>query len=184
MRVFVISDTHDRLDTVERFLGVLRASPEPAHLIHLGDVVSPFTLRLIAGALPGGLSLRVVLGNNDADKLLLSKVVDSIEDQPMELEVCGLRAILLHGFKSPELTERIARGLACSGYYDIVMYGHTHRFRLDKACSGYLLNPGALSGYLAEGATYAVVDCNTRTASVIDLKTGLEILSLPIETKA
>lgn len=183
MKVFVISDTHDRLSFVKKFLRVFKGSSGPGHLIHLGDIVSPFTLRLIAEALPAGFGLKVVLGNNDADKLLLSRVVKDIEEQPVELEVCGLRAVLLHGFKSPEITEKVAGGLACSGHYDLVMYGHTHRFRLDRACSGYLLNPGALSGYLARDVTYAVIDCHTDTASVIDLKTGREVVGLPIRVK-
>ncbi|MEM2595505.1 MAG: YfcE family phosphodiesterase [Sulfolobales archaeon] len=180
LKVYVISDTHDRLDTLEKFLKIVGKSLEPGYLIHLGDVVSPFTLKSIVGALPERLSLKVVLGNNDADKVLLSKIAKDVEDQPTEVEVCGTKALLLHGFKSPELTERVVDSLACSNYYGIVMYGHTHRYRLNKKCSSYVLNPGALSGYLAREVTYGVIDCDTLTASIVDLGTNQSIMSLSI----
>lgn len=78
LKVYVISDTHDRLDTLEKFLKIVGKSLEPGYLIHLGDVVSPFTLKSIVGALPERLSLKVVLGNNDADKVLLSKIAKDV----------------------------------------------------------------------------------------------------------
>ncbi len=176
MKAFVVSDTHDRLDTLRRFLDILRSAIGPVYLVHLGDVVSPFTLRYIVESLPKSVTLKVVLGNNDGDKVLLSRIAE-VADQPEELELCGMRAIAFHGFKSPELTERVVSGIACGGRYDVVMYGHTHRFRLEKLCSSYLLNPGTLSGYLAERATFALVDCETLRASIIDLDTGMEVLS-------
>lgn len=186
MKVFVISDTHDRLSTLKKFLSTLRTSPGVGYLIHLGDLVSPFTLRSIVEALPPGFGLKVVLGNNDADKILLSRVAKEVEDQPEELEICGFKTVLFHGFKSPELTEKVARALACSGYYDIVMYGHTHRFILKRECSSYLLNPGTLSGYLAREATYATIDCETHTASIIELETGQRVLNtlIAVEDRA
>lgn len=182
MRVFVVSDSHDRLDALRRFLGVLRSVAGPAYLIHLGDVVSPFALRYIVESLPEGVGLRVVLGNNDGDKVLLGRLAEVV-DQPEELELCGLRAIALHGFKSPELTERLVDGIACAGYYDVVMYGHTHRPRLERRCSSLLLNPGALSGYLAERSTYALVDCAALRASVVDLDTGAVVLGSGLPTR-
>ncbi len=182
MKVFVVSDTHDRLSTLEKFLDTLKSVRGPAYLVHLGDVVSPFTLKLIAESLPEGFGLKVVLGNNDADKVLLSRISDVV-DQPEELELCGLKVLAFHGFKSPELTEKMATWAARDGHYDIVMYGHTHRFRLERLRSSHLLNPGALSGYLAERATYAVIECVARRVSVIDLSTGAELLGSTLPKK-
>jgi len=181
LKVYVISDTHDRLDTLEKFLKIVGAFLEPGYLIHLGDIVSPFTLRYIVSNLPENLKLKVVLGNNDADKVLISKIAEDVEDQPTEVEFCGMKALLLHGFKSPELTEKIVDSIACSNYYSVVMYGHTHKYRLNKKCSSYVLNPGALSGYLAQEATYGVVDCESLTASIVDLETNRVVLSSPIK---
>lgn len=168
------------MDAVEKFLNVLRSSSHSGFLIHLGDLVSPFTLKLISESLPQSFSLKVILGNNDGDKVLLSRITKEVCDQPEEVEICGLRAILLHGFKSIELTEKIAHGIACSGYYDIVLYGHTHRFMVERACSSYLINPGTLSGYLASRRTYGIIDCGDLTVSIVDLETGGSILSTKI----
>lgn len=182
--VFVISDTHDKLGSVKKFLSVLSLATKPSYLIHLGDIVSPFTLRLLTEELPQNFGLKVVLGNNDGDKVLLSSVAKEVTDQPEEVELCGMKVMLLHGFKSPELTERIVSGIACSGHYDIVMYGHTHRFKLGEYCASYLLNPGTLSGYLSNEATYALLDCEGLRASVVDLETGRKIITIPILAKS
>lgn len=181
--VFIVSDTHDNLSSVKKFLSVLRSVTKPSYLIHLGDIVSPFTLRLLAEELPQNFGLKVVLGNNDGDKMLLSSVAKEVADQPEEVELCGMKVMLLHGFKSPELTEKIVGGIACSGHYDIVMYGHTHRFKLRECCASYILNPGTLSGYLSNEATYALLDCEGFTASVVDLETGRKIVTIPVSAK-
>jgi len=107
--------------------------------------------------------------------------VEDVVEQPVEMDICGLRAVAVHGFKSPATTERVVRGLACSGYYDIVLYGHTHKPVISTVNFKYVINPGALSGYLTDRATYAVVDCSTRTVEIRDLDSGevLQTLSLP-----
>jgi putative phosphoesterase len=176
----VVSDTHDNLVNLGKFLKVVKALGEPIPLIHLGDVISPFTLRTLVEGLPRGSRVTVVLGNNDGDPLLLRTIVEDVAEQPIEVDICGLKAIALHGFKSPTLTERVVHGLACGGYYDVVLYGHTHRPVLTVVHSRYVLNPGALSGYLTDRATYAVVDCSKRTIEIRDLDSGevLQALSL------
>lgn len=183
MRVYAISDTHDMLGAIDSFLRVVLSDPEAGYLIHLGDVVSPFSLRYIVDALPRGFRLKVVLGNNDGDKILLRSISDGVVEQPEEVEICGLRALLLHGFKSPELTERIVDGIACGGDYDMVLYGHTHRFRLDSRCSRYVINPGTLSGYLSSRSTYATIDCARFTASIVELETGRELAARTLAGK-
>ncbi|MCS7099440.1 MAG: metallophosphoesterase [Sulfolobales archaeon] len=181
MKFFIVSDTHDNIDAVKRFLDVLKSSfISSGFLIHLGDIVSPFTLKLISESLPPKFNLKVVLGNNDGDKVLLSRIAKEVYDQPEEADLCGLKAFLLHGFKSVELTEKIAYGVACGGYYDVVLYGHTHRFKIEKIRNSYLINPGTLSGYLASRKTYGIIDCEDLTASITDLESGERILSTKI----
>jgi len=149
-------------------------------------VISPFTLRTLVEGLPRGSKITIVLGNNDGDPLLLKAIVEDVAEQPVELEICGLKAVAVHGFKSPATTERVVHGLACSGYYDIVLYGHTHKPVLTTVQSKYVVNPGALSGYLTDRATYAVVDCSKRSIEIRDLDSGevLQTLSLPSRGEA
>lgn len=149
-------------------------------------MISPFTLRTLVEGLPRGSKITIVLGNNDGDPLLLKAIVEDVAEQPVELEICGLKAVAVHGFKSPATTERVVHGLACSGYYDIVLYGHTHKPVLTTVQSKYVVNPGALSGYLTDRATYAVVDCSKRSIEIRDLDSGevLQTLSLPSRGEA
>jgi putative phosphoesterase len=181
--VFVISDTHDRLDKVVRFTEVVKSEPGPGYIVHLGDVVSPFTLRALAENIPPTYKLKLVLGNNDGDILLLNKIIGELGEQPEEVEFCGLRVLMLHGFKTRELTDRIVESLACGGHYDVIMYGHTHKYRLNRVCSSYLLNPGSLAGYLTDKSTYAKIDCQNLTMSLIDLETGNSIVNIRMEKR-
>lgn len=181
MLVFVVSDTHDRLDKVMKFVDILKSESRTGYVIHLGDVVSPFTLRALVENMPSTFKFKLILGNNDGDVLLLSKVFAELSEQPEEAELCGLRVLMLHGFKNRELTEKIVEGLACGGSYDIILYGHTHMYRLNKVCSSYIVNPGSLAGYLASTSTYARIDCRDLTLSIVDLETGNLLAAAQIE---
>lgn len=181
--VFVVSDTHDRLDKVMKFVDVVKSESRTGYVIHLGDIVSPFTLRALVEKMAPTFKLKLILGNNDGDILLLSKVIAELSEQPEEAEFCGLKVLMLHGFKTREFTEKIVESLACGGRYDIIMYGHTHEYRLDKVCSSYVINPGSLAGYLTNVSTYAKIDCRDLVLSIIDLETGNLLASTRIEEK-
>lgn len=174
----VISDTHDNLTNVrllKKHLGTTLKSVK--YIIHLGDITSPFTLRELINL---ERELIVITGNNDGDKILLKNIYDGIEDPPLEVNLCSLKALLLHGFKDANLTLRIVNSIARGGYYDIVLFGHTHKHYLDVISGTLVMNPGTLSGYLSPQPTYGILDFNEGKAYVISLTDGRHLLSTSI----
>ncbi|MEB3846274.1 MAG: metallophosphoesterase [Desulfurococcales archaeon] len=158
MLLGVMSDSHDNIPNVRR--AIEKLDKEGVDLIiHLGDIVSPFTLREICSK---GIHVEAVFGNNCGEKMLLSRVAGecgaAIGDPPRILQLNGKKILLLHGFGPKDLTVQIARELASTGSYDVVLFGHTHEAMVEKHGGTLLLNPGETLGYLTGKASVAVVD--------------------------
>lgn len=169
-KILVVSDIHDNLEALTRLKSLaLRENYDLT--VFLGDFTSPFTLRELLGLTP---KLIGVFGNNDGDKALLKSLASQLVDQPLEEVLDGWRALLMHGFKDQKLTDKIVYSLCLSGFYDIILYGHTHVPRTDTIGRCLVVNPGTLSGYLAQFKSYAelITSNHEATARVIELESG------------
>jgi len=164
----VISDTHDSLEMVRRASAKFREAGVEA-VVHLGDFISPFTLRLLGGEL-GGVRIVGVLGNNDGEKLGLYSVARELgidlADHPRALELGGARVLILHGFGSPENTLEIVRGLARSRTWDAVLFGHTHEALKEYINGTLLLNPGDGGGVINR-PSIAILDTARMEAEIV-----------------
>jgi len=158
MLIGIISDTHDHLDAMAKAVTKLNELKVEL-VIHCGDFISPFVVREL-----GKLNCKLigVFGNNDGDKYTLTEKFSSLgfelHDGPHTLEIEGLRFLVLHGYRSPEMTINIAHKLAETGKYDVVAYGHTHRPEQQKIGETLVLNPGEVCGYLSHVSTIMVLD--------------------------
>ncbi len=150
LRIIVVSDSHDNLFAVDEFLKSL-GSIKPDLLIHLGDIVSPFTLKRF---LDVGVRFTGVFGNNDGDRVKLKEMCSDLYEQPVITSIDGIHFVLFHGFGTPETTLRVVESLARSMPSGIVLYGHTHKWDLRMVGGAVIANPGALSGYLSEVMSY------------------------------
>ena len=166
----VISDTHDDIGAVRRASRIfLKRGVEL--VLHLGDIVAPFTLRAFHEA--GVDRLHAVYGNNCGERIGLRKAAESlgytIEEWPRELEVAGRRLLLIHGTGPAEKTVKLAETLASTGRYDAVLYGHTHRVDNRVVGGTLLLNPGEACGCLTGRRTAALLDTATMRVELLDL---------------
>lgn len=170
MIVAVISDTHDSIEGVRRAAAVINESGAEA-VLHLGDVVAPFTLRYMLKELKP--KLVGVYGNNDGDRLLLARVAEEggarFEEAPLELTLAGRRLLLLHGHGPPERTKQVVRSLASSGAYDVVLYGHTHEAEVSRQGRTLVVNPGELHGWLSGRRSLALLDLSRLEVRVVEL---------------
>ncbi|BAA79657.2 conserved hypothetical protein [Aeropyrum pernix K1] len=172
MLVGVISDTHDNLALARR-AGEIFARERVEAVIHLGDYVAPFTLAELLGVVGGKAVFYGVFGNNDGERLGLSRVAGgfgaSLLDPPATVSIGGRRLLLLHGFGSPENTVELVDALASSGRWDAVLYGHTHKARVERVGGSLVLNPGDGGGSL-EKPSAAILDLESMEARLVSLE--------------
>ncbi len=155
MKIGILSDSHDHVWN-------LRCAIEQAaesgvqEIIHCGDLVSPFLMEEF-DRFPGHVHL--IYGNNMGDPELLNMRIQERKDR---VTFHGWFGELSHGPRNISFIHdpRLARKLARSGEYDLVCFGHTHFWHLEKMGKTILLNPGAVLGN-KEPAGWALVDTGT-----------------------
>ena len=162
MKLLVMSDSHDNLWKLEAAAPHLEAVDV---IVHCGDICSPFMIRRL-GELSRGKPVHVVWGNNDGDTYLIGKVAGRFPNINLygalaRFEVDG-RAVAVNHY--PE----IAEGLARSGQYAVVFYGHDHILHEQRVNGCLLLNPGELMGMKGR-STLAVVEAADLSVSWIEL---------------
>lgn len=160
MLIGVISDTHDNIDRINQAIDVFNTKGVEL-VVHAGDITSPFAL------IPFNEKLRAdytgIFGNNDGDKVLLHKRSEGrIHPQPHIFEAAGKKIVVIH-------EHFLVESLASSGDYDIVIYGHTHRARVEKKGNTLILNPGEAGHWLYGKATVAILDTERLDAEIITL---------------
>ncbi len=157
MRIGVISDTHDRLPTLDRGLAILQGRGVEL-IIHPGDVVAPFAAKRLL-AWPG--PLHITYGNNDGERAGLKAVLPQIKDGPLWLDADG-RRILVHHFVDWCAPAHIAQA-------DIIITGHTHEVVNERKSGKLFLNSGECCGWLYGRCTVAVLDTRSLSAEIIEV---------------
>lgn len=137
MRLRILSDIHDHLHHLQP--GVRFLNDRTDLLICCGDLCSPFVMDQLQKY---GAPVHIVFGNNDADLFRITRKSSErvqVHGELLELDLQGFRVGVKH-------YDNIAAGLARSGLYDLVCYGHNHRFRLERHGNTSALNPGSIMG--------------------------------------
>ncbi len=137
MLIGILSDTHDRIDTMAAAMELLRQAGAQ-YFIHCGDVGGEGILDLLAGV-----PAAFVWGNTDFDRQTLAKYAENLGikccDEFGKLSFAGKRIVFTHG-DHPELMRRAMQ----PGYCDYLLHGHTHIIRDERIGSLRIINPGAL----------------------------------------
>jgi putative phosphoesterase len=158
-----MSDTHDRLDAVDKAISFFN-SREVTDVLHAGDLVSPFVAPLFSKLRA---KLHFVWGNNEGDHEFIKVRFADIGISPLgdfaALQLGGKKVALLHG------THReIVDSLIESGHYDLVVRGHSHRAEVIEG-ETLLVNPGEVCGYLTGRQTVALIDLDKMHGQVVEL---------------
>jgi putative phosphoesterase len=103
--------------------------------------------------------IHIVWGNNEGDTFTIGKVASAYPNVTLhgalaELKFGDLRVAVNH-------YPQIAVGLAKSGAYDLVCYGHDHQARDEWIGECLLLNPGELMG-MNSPSSFTLVDTETK----------------------
>ena len=156
MKIAIMSDTHDNIWNLEDALDIIREK-KAEMIIHCGDFVSPFMLEQLDTA---GIPVYGVLGNNDGSQYLLTKTALTITEHLTLFDLIG--HVDADGFKICFThQEEVAEGLAATGKYDLVCFGHSHQYKLEKREKTLFLNPGEIMGKNGEPG-FCIVDTKSK----------------------
>ena len=158
--IAILSDAHDNIWKLKELLQDIQETGAST-LIFCGDLCAPFTLQQIGETFPG--PVHVVLGNNDGDVLLLSRIANGLDNVTLHgpfayLEIEGRQVAVNH-------YPQIAHDQARSGQYDLVCYGHDHTATVEQQGDTVLVNPGEVMGRFGQ-SSYALYDPVTGQAEL------------------
>lgn len=174
MKICIVSDSHDRAEPLAKAIAEAQSVGAQA-VIHCGDLIGANTLR---SSLKLGLPIHAVHGNNLGDMMAMHRMMANTKGlltyhgQDAELELGGRRIFATH-------LPHYARGIACTGDYDLVCCGHSHFAEATlqaniKGGQTLLVNPGSVAGIGApnvkEAFTWILVDLADMTFDIHTLK--------------
>ena len=162
MKIAILSDSHDSIEKLEDAVEIIKKE-EPKLILHAGDFCSPYTAFPFKGI---DIPFIGVFGNNDGDKLSLREKylgIGELFDYSKVVEIEGGYKILITHY--PDLVDSLAK----SGDYNCVIYGHTHQLDIRKDQDTQIINPGALSGHLAEYSSFVILETVTGKVKIIKL---------------
>jgi hypothetical protein len=162
LRVAIISDIHDNIPKLRTALAGMKDIDE---VICLGDLCSPFIVKELSLGFSG--PIRVVFGNNDGDRYRITEATVkysnvSIHGEYVELEIDGKTFSVNH-------FDNIGRAIVEGQAHDVVCFGHSHQFGVEKVGRSLVVNPGEIFGLLTGRATYVIYDTKTGDAQRVDL---------------
>jgi putative phosphoesterase len=161
MKLAVIADSHDNTDSLIKAVQIANIE-KCDHLLHLGDIVSPFAVFKLQGF--NG-KITAVFGNNDGEVLGLQKSFNKIGGEiykpPLKLMLEDKKILLMH---EPFLLDELA-GL---GSIDYIFYGHLHKVDFRQVGTTFILNPGEAGGWV-EVPSFYMVDTTANGFKKIDL---------------
>lgn len=161
----ILSDSHDNMNAIRKAVEFFNEKKVKA-VLHAGDLISPFTARAFKDLEP---KLYFVFGNNDGDKVTLTKRFEEIGATSCgnfgDLTIDGLHIALLHG-----TNEVLVKALARSGEFDVVVRGHTHDPGVKIIEGVPVINPGEASGVLSGKPTVAILEIANLNVEIIQLE--------------
>lgn len=158
MKIAIISDSHDNMKNIEKFMKIAEQFDA---IIHCGDMCMPAPIWF-------GLKIPVYYTFGNVDQGAAYEIMKRSQGTQFkvfkpfgEIELSGKKIAFVH---YPEL----AFGLACTKKYDAVFHGHTHISKKEKIGRCLLVNPGEIMGRKNK-PTYAIYDTETNEIEIKEL---------------
>jgi putative phosphoesterase len=158
-----MSDSHDNIETIRKAIELFN-DRKVSTVIHAGDLVSPFTVRLFRDL---KCPMHLILGNNDGDPKAISKFFEGVGEyhgQVADLVIHNRRIGVTHGH-----LPLIKKLLLETRKFDVVITGHTHVKSEERIEATLLINPGEACGYLTGEASVVILDLETLSSEFIVL---------------
>ena len=161
MIIGVTGDTHNNLKNIKQICNIFNESSTDL-VFHTGDISLPKSLLAFSIL---NCPLIGVFGNNDIEERKdlekISKKFDcKIYDEPFSVEFKNRKITVLH---HPEMIDEIM-----IKKNDLILHGHTHRYRLEKINNCIVFNPGECAGFLKGKNQIGTIDLNSMETRLIN----------------
>lgn len=163
MKIAILSDIHDNIPNLDKALAEVKKQKIKT-IIFCGDLCASSTLTKLAKI---SAKIHITFGNVDGDEYMITKLTEekfknvTLHEELGEIKIGGKKIAFCH-------LPKFAYGLASSGKYDLVFYGHTHTPWKEKVKKTILLNPGEIGSHFGK-ASFAIYNLKNN-------KTELKIL--------
>tara|TARA_B100001741_G_C16392213_1_gene523005 strand:- start:339 stop:830 length:492 start_codon:yes stop_codon:yes gene_type:complete len=155
MNIGVVSDTHNNLNNIKKIIALFNEKKVDL-VIHTGDISNAKTLENFSSL---NSKLIGVYGNNDRNEIGLDEICNKysfdFQEPPNFIKIENRNIAIFHE------PEKIDETLKENPSIDIVLHGHTHRYRNENSNGVLIFNPGESAG-LQKGSN-AIGILNTRS---------------------
>tara|TARA_Y100001936_G_C16045239_1_gene654206 strand:- start:1204 stop:1695 length:492 start_codon:yes stop_codon:yes gene_type:complete len=152
MLIGVVSDTHNNIKNIKKIINLFNLEGVKT-VIHTGDISKARTLELFNTL---NCPLVGVFGNNDRSEEGLEEVCKKngfkFQEPPLTLNLLDKKVIVFH---EPDYIEEF---LKIEKEVDLVLHGHTHRYREEKLGETIYFNPGESAGSLLGKNAIGIID--------------------------
>ena len=152
MKIGVVSDTHNNLKNIDKIISLFNEENVPL-VIHTGDITNSNSFGKFARLQS---TLVGVYGNNDRREKGLKEIADrndfSFQEPPKILNLCNKNIAIFHE------PDPINDFLLQNESIDIVIHGHTHRYRNEIKKGILFFNPGESAGMNSGSNAIGILD--------------------------
>ncbi len=155
MQIGVVSDTHNNLKNIDRIISLFNEE-NVSLVIHTGDIANANSLKKFSRL---DSKLVGVYGNNDRNEIGIKKIADNnnfhFQEPPKTLTLCHKNIAIFH---EPDDIENF---LLQNKNINIVIHGHTHRYRNETKNGVLFFNPGESAGMQTGSNAIGILDLIT-----------------------
>ena len=142
MLIGVVSDTHNNIKNIKKIIDLFNEA-QVELVIHTGDISKAETLKIFSAL---DCPLMGVFGNNDRLEEGLQEVCKennfTFQEPPLSLILDNKKIAVFH---EPELIDDYIKD---HQNIDVILHGHTHRYKEEKIENTIYFNPGESAGSL------------------------------------
>ena len=160
MIIGVTGDTHNNLKNIKKICSIFNENRTDL-VFHTGDISLPKSLLAFREL---KCPMKALIGNNDVDeKTDLKEAAKNfncnIFEEPHYEKLDNVKIVVLH---HPDLitSEMLENN-------DLILHGHTHRYRLEKIQKSIIFNPGECAGFMKGKNKVGVVDLATLNVKTV-----------------
>jgi hypothetical protein len=157
MLVGVVSDTHNNIKNIKKIIDLFNEA-QVELVIHTGDISKASTLEIFSNL---NSPLVGVFGNNDRIEEGLGIVCEeynfNFQEPPLSLTLEHKKVAVFH---EPELIDDYIKDNEDT---DIVLHGHTHRYKEETVKDIIYFNPGESAGSMEGKSAIGLINmCNLK----------------------